>query len=108
MSDEPEFLYVTTTGWRTGKPHTIEIWFVGHAGHYYMVSEMRERSHWVQNIRHNPAVTFRVGETHFTGTGRVVDPATEPELAAAVVARMEAKYEWGNGLIVELAPAVPG
>jgi deazaflavin-dependent oxidoreductase (nitroreductase family) len=105
MSSEPQFLYLTTTGWRTGNPHSIEIWFVGYDGRYYLVSEMRERSHWVQNIQRKPVVTFRVGETTFRGTGRVVDRAAEPELARAVCALMDAKYEWSDGLIVELSPA---
>ncbi len=104
MNDEPEFLYVTTTGWRSGTPHQIEIWFVAYSGRYYIVSEMLGRSHWVQNIQHNPAVAVRVGEREFLGTGRVVDPMAEPELAAAVSALMDAKYEWSDGLIVELAP----
>ena len=107
-SQEPEYLYLTTTGWRSGNPHTIEIWFVAHDGCYYMVSEHLERSHWVQNIQRNPAVTFRVGETTFQGTGRVVDAAAEVELAAAVAARMDAKYEWSTGLMVELNPGPGG
>ena len=103
MTTEPQFLYVTTTGWKSGKPHEIEIWFVGHAGRYYIVSEHRERSHWVQNIRRNPTITFRVDGQTYNGTGRVVDPATEPELAAAVSDLMDAKYDWSDGLIVELS-----
>ena len=102
-SDE-QFLYMTTTGWKTGNPHEIEIWFVEHNGRYYSVSEGRERSHWVVNIRHNPAVTVRVGGVKFSGTGRAIDNDAEPELAAAVSAKMDAKYNWSDGLIVELAP----
>jgi deazaflavin-dependent oxidoreductase (nitroreductase family) len=104
MSGEPEFLYLTTTGWKSGNPHAIEIWFVGRAGRYYVVSEMGERSHWVQNVQRHPPVTFRVGETTYQGTGRAVDRAAEPELAAAVAALMDAKYEWSDGLMVELTP----
>jgi len=107
MENEEQYLYLTTTGWKTGNPHTIEIWFVAHDGSYYMVSEHREQSHWVQNIRHNPAVTFRVGTATFRGKGRAIDPASEPGLAAAVSALMEAKYEWSDGLIVELTPEEP-
>ncbi len=101
---EPQFLYVTTTGWKSGTPHEIEIWFVEHDGRYYIVSEHFERSHWVQNIQHNPAITVRIGERNFTGKGRVVDRQKEPQLAAEVSRLMDAKYEWSNGLIVELAP----
>jgi deazaflavin-dependent oxidoreductase (nitroreductase family) len=104
-STGPEFIYVTTTGWKSGNPHTIEIWYVAYQGRYYIVSEHRERSHWVQNIRHDPAITLRVGERTTPGTGRALDRAAEPELAAAVAALMDAKYEWSDGLIVELTPS---
>lgn len=102
---EPQFLYLTSTGHRTGKPHEIEIWFVAYGGRYYLISERRERSHWVQNIRRNPAITFRVGEQTFSGSGRVVDPASEPELTRAVSSLMDSKYGWSDGLLVELAPS---
>ena len=106
MSDaqEPQYLYLTTTGRRSGRPHEIEIWFVQHGPGYYLVSELRDRSDWVLNIRHDPAITFRVGEQVFTGHGREVDPSGEPDLAAAVRKQMDAKYNWSEGLIVELRP----
>ncbi|MBZ0302344.1 MAG: nitroreductase family deazaflavin-dependent oxidoreductase [Anaerolineae bacterium] len=102
--EEPQFLYVTTIGWKSGRPHEIEIWFVAYGSAFYIVSEMRDRSHWVQNIRRHPAITFRVGEQSYRGSGRVVDNAAEPELAAAVSHLMDAKYDWSDGLIVELRP----
>lgn len=103
-NQEAQFLYLTTTGRKTGRRHEIEIWFVAHEGRYYLVSEKREGADWVQNILHEPAVTFRVGEASWQGMGRPVDRVVEGELAAAVAAKMEAKYEWSDGLIVELAP----
>jgi deazaflavin-dependent oxidoreductase (nitroreductase family) len=104
MAKEPQFLYLTTTGWKSGKPHEIEIWYVEHDGRYYLVSERLERSHWVQNIQRNPAISFRVGENQFRGKGRTLDRKKEPQLAAQVSALMDAKYDWSDGLIVELAP----
>ena len=35
---------------------------------------------------------------------RAIDPAQEPELAAAVSALMDAAYEWSDGLIIEIKP----
>ncbi len=99
-----QFLYLTTRGWKTGKKHQIEIWFVKHDEKYYVVGEMRERSHWVQNIRHDSSVTFRVGKKSFTGSARTLDKKVEPELFAAIREMMESKYKWGDGLIVELTP----
>ncbi len=50
------FLYLTTTGRTSGLPRSIEIWFVEHAGRYYIVSERREESGWVKNLRKEPSV----------------------------------------------------
>ncbi|WP_428263529.1 nitroreductase family deazaflavin-dependent oxidoreductase [Haliangium sp.] len=113
MAADERFLYLTTTGRRSGLPRRIEIWFVDHDGRYYLVSEHRERSHWVQNLRVEPAVSFSVG-TRADGEdsipmtparARVVSAEAEPELAAKVTALMDAKYGWSDGLIVELSPA---
>lgn len=108
---EPDYLYLTTTGHKTGNPHEIEIWFVEYAQRYYLISERRERSHWVQNIQNNPAVSVRIGDrqtgTPFTGTGRLVEKTAEPDLAREVAALMNAKYNWSDGLIVELTPETP-
>ncbi len=100
--DEPKFLYLTTTGHRSGKPHEIEIWYVAHEGCHYLISEKREAAHWVRNIRANAAVKYRLGET--TAAGHASVP-TDPDLIAAVKAKMEAKHGWSNGLVVQLCRA---
>jgi deazaflavin-dependent oxidoreductase (nitroreductase family) len=103
MSEE-EFLYLTTTGWKSGRPHEIEIWFVGHGGKFYLISQRGQRSHWVQNIKGQPVVSFRVGQTLYKGRGREVDGKKEADLVRTVSARMNEKYEWSQGLTIELAP----
>jgi deazaflavin-dependent oxidoreductase (nitroreductase family) len=106
-SDLTEFFYLTTIGRKSGKPHQIEIWYVEHDGCYYVVAETRDHADWVRNIVHNPAVTYSVGSSRaaqLPATARPVDPAREPELAAAVSALMDAAYEWSDGLIVEVKP----
>jgi|SRR5215467_8815734 len=100
-----KYLYLTTTGRRTGRPREIEIWFTQRAGRYYLVAEHRERAQWVQNLLVTPRVGVRVGRRAFTAQGRVVDAKAEPELARAVKKLSEKKYGWGTGLIVELDPA---
>lgn len=103
--NQPQFLYLDTRGWKTGKKHQIEIWFVEHEGKYYIMSERRERSHWVQNIMHDPGVFFSVNDKKFEGTARTVRQEDEPGLAVEVAKLMNAKYRWDDGLIVELKPA---
>ena len=105
----PKFLYLTTTGHRSGQPHEIEIWYVEHQGRYYIIAEKREAAHWVRNIRANPALRFRLGDTLtedadmtlIDGSGSF--PADD-QLIAAVKAKMEAKHGWSNGLVVAIAP----
>lgn len=104
MSPEAKYLYLTTIGRRSGRPRRIEIWFTRHDGCYYLVAEHGLEAHWVRNLLAEPAVRARVGRRSFRGRARVVD-AQERELVAAIRARSEAKYGWGAGLVVEIAPA---
>lgn len=99
------FLYVTTTGWKSGKPHEIEIWYVEFDGSYYIISEMRGRAHWVQNIQHSPTVQITVGKKQFQGTGRILDEGKDSELIEKISKLMNEKYGWSEGTIVELSPA---
>jgi deazaflavin-dependent oxidoreductase (nitroreductase family) len=101
MSSSDAFLYLTTTGWRTGRAHEIEIWFTTLDGRYYVIAE-RGEAHWVQNIRRQPSVTFRVAEARFKGTARIVDPRREKALHQRVAELSRAKYGWGEGVVVEL------
>jgi uncharacterized pyridoxamine 5'-phosphate oxidase family protein len=95
---------LNTTGWKSSKKHEIEIWFVEYNKKYYIVSERRERAHWVQNIKQNPTVKFKVSNKMFEGIARSVEPMREPELVARISKLMDSKYKWSQGLIVELAP----
>ncbi|HEX2230613.1 MAG TPA: nitroreductase/quinone reductase family protein [Nitrososphaeraceae archaeon] len=99
-----QFLYLTTRGWKTGNQHRIEIWFVEYNERYYVISERLESAHWVQNIKHNPKVSFSISENIFKGTARIVDQEKEPRLTGEVLKLMSTKYKWSQGLIVELTP----
>ena len=99
-----KYLYLTTTGRRSGRPRRIEIWFTRHAGRYYLIAEHGLRAWWVQNLLADPAVRARVGTGSFRARARVVDRA-ERELVATVRALSEAKYGWGDGLVVEISPS---
>jgi deazaflavin-dependent oxidoreductase (nitroreductase family) len=100
------FLYLTTTGRVSGKPRTIEIWFVEHDGAFYVVAEGRERAQWVQNLERDPAVRFRVGTRDQPTPSRsaVARAVRDADLVAAVAALMDSKYGWSDGLVVEIRP----
>jgi deazaflavin-dependent oxidoreductase (nitroreductase family) len=95
---------LTTTGWKTGNKHRIEIWFVEYDERYYIISERLESAHWVQNIKHNATVSFSINDKVFKGNARIVDQEKEPALSAEVLKLMDRKYKWSQGLIIELTP----
>jgi deazaflavin-dependent oxidoreductase (nitroreductase family) len=105
VSREPKYLYLTTTGRVSGRPRRIEIWFTRHAGRYYLVAENGLRAQWVQNLLADPAVRVRVGARTMRGRARVIDRRAEGALAGEIRRRSEAKYGWGDGLVVEITPA---
>src|SRR5438445_328723 len=67
-----QYLYLTTTGRRTGRPREIEIWFTQRRGRYYLIAEHRERVNMLGAWQH-------IVEFALERLGR---PA--PDLAAAV------------------------
>ena len=60
----PQFLYLTTNGRKTTRQHTIEIWFVEYNKRYYILSEPKKASDWVQNIISDPNVSFKINNKH--------------------------------------------
>ena len=106
MTDEPEFLYLTTVGRVSGAPREIEIWFTRRGRRYYLIAEHGERANWVQNAIAEPSVSVRLGDQRFAARARVVDPRAEADLYRAVQRLSASKYGWGAGLVVELLPEV--
>ena len=78
LGDE-QYCYLTTTGRTSGEPREIEIWFALSDGTAYLMSGGRNRSHWVRNIRQQPRVSLRIGETTFVGVAREVASDTDED-----------------------------
>ena len=92
---ETQYVYVTTTGRRTGRPHTIEIWYGEHGGRLYLMSGGGDRADWVRNLRADPRVQVRRGDTVRPARARVVEDPEEEALARRLLA---AKYQgWREG-----------
>ncbi len=102
--DDETYLYLTTTGWKSGRPHEIEIWYVSLDGQHYLISELGEASHWVQNLRRQPRVLVRIGGATFPARAREVGATEEQDLHRQVCEVSKLKYGWGKGLVVELTP----
>ena len=99
---QPQFLYLTTKGRKILRQHTIEIWFIEYNKRYYILSERKKASDWVQNIVIDSSVSFKVNNKTYKGYARIVDKSKESTLANAVSDLMFSKYGWNDGLIIEL------
>ncbi len=82
---QEDFCYLTTTGRISGRPHTIEIWFALHEQTFYLLSGGRDKSDWVKNAVHTPAVQMKINNTIFSGTARLVTNTEEDTLARKIV-----------------------
>jgi deazaflavin-dependent oxidoreductase (nitroreductase family) len=101
------FCYVTTVGRRTGRPHTIEIWFGLAGSTLYLLSGGGERSDWFRNLRANPAVIVRLGDRELDATARVVTDEAEEAMARRLLAGKYQDWREGRPLSGWATTAVP-
>ncbi len=101
---EAQLLYLTTTGHRSGKPREIDIWFTRCKDRYYVISYLFNRAQWIKNILQHPKVSFQVGEKKYLGQARILDPEQDRNLCVTVKRLSEQKYDWSDGLVVQLSP----
>jgi deazaflavin-dependent oxidoreductase (nitroreductase family) len=105
---DQDFAYLTTTGRRTGKAHTIEIWFGLHDGRMYMLSGGGNHADWIQNLKKAPQVRVRIGTQTATGTARVLRAGTkEDELARRLLDGKYQRWREGKRLSVWARTALP-
>ena len=99
-----QFIYVTTTGRKSGLPREIEIWFVERDGKFYIFAEHFYKANWVRNIQNDARVQARLGKQAFSATARILDEKKEAKLWRETQRLCREKYGWGEGLPVELTP----
>jgi len=101
-----QFLYLTTTGRKTGLPREIEIWFVDSNASLYVFAEHFHRAHWVRNIEADPRVRVRIQDRELAATARVLHPEQDAGEWQAVQQLAREKYGWGEGLPVRITPGI--
>lgn len=92
---DADVCYLTTIGRRSGRRHTIEIWFALRDGTLYLLSGGGDTADWVRNLRRTSAVRVRVGTRTVDGTAREVAAPEEDALARQL---LDEKYmNWTPG-----------
>ena len=104
--------YLTTVGRKTGKTHTVELWF-STAGGSIFLSHEGERTDWMKNIARNGNVRIRIGKLNFEAKASVLRDVANNELGKKSLyekyygpASKEVIDDWFElSQIIELKPA---
>lgn len=73
-----QYIYLTTQGRKTGKPHTVEIWFAYAEGKLYLSHE-GAYTDWMKNLDKNENVSARIDAVKFTGRAKIVEEGSSRE-----------------------------
>ena len=94
MTEDPEYAYLTTTGRRTGEPHTVELWYrrTDDGTVWFMAGDAG--SDWVRNARADGRVQVRVGDDGPTEAGTASVEEGGDDLRRAFAARYQG---WHDG-----------
>jgi deazaflavin-dependent oxidoreductase (nitroreductase family) len=80
---------ITTRGRKTGKLHTVPIWFAaGDDGNVYLGTLKMNRD-WPKNVAKNPDVVLEIGGLRLKGDARQV---TEPAKRSRIESMLAGKY----------------
>ena len=71
-----KLIHLTTKGRKTGRPHTVELWFAVGDAKVYLSHEGKETD-WMKNLKQNGQVSFEIGGENFTGKAHYIEEGTE-------------------------------
>lgn len=94
-----KFIHLTTVGRKTGKHHTVELWFALRDGKVFLSHEGDETD-WMKNVKKNELVTFEIGGKNYSGKARYLEDGTE-EAWTGKVALYEKYYGKGKKEVIE-------
>ena len=88
----------TTTGRRTGRAHTIEIWFAVHDGSLYLIAGTGEGCDWLRNAAQKPEVEVSLGGEQWAGRARRVTDVAERQLVGRLMAAKYSEFDGDAGI----------
>ncbi|MGD0689475.1 MAG: nitroreductase family deazaflavin-dependent oxidoreductase [Candidatus Bathyarchaeia archaeon] len=94
-----KLIHLTTKGRKTGRPHSVELWFAASDGKVFLSHEGKETD-WMKNIKQNCEVSFEIGGENFTGKGHYINEDPD-EAWRCKVALYEKYYEKATKEIID-------
>jgi len=89
-------LRLTTTGRKSGKPHTVEIWFVVADARRVYVQHVRGKAHWYKNLAKRPDVQVDFGDGPLAARAT---PIADPAEVRRVLGLIRRKYRIAAWLV---------
>jgi len=80
---------ITTWGRRTGRRHTVTIWFAAGDGDTIWLSTLRTDRDWPKNVAKNPDVEIEIGDLRLRGEARTV---SDEALCRRIEEALRSKY----------------
>ena len=110
-----KLVYLTTFGRRTGKAHTVELWFASHDGRIFLSHEGKQTD-WMKNVVSNKRVSVRIGSLNFDADGRIAGDGEPREVGKRALyekyygpASKETIDDWFElSTVIELTPLTQG
>jgi deazaflavin-dependent oxidoreductase (nitroreductase family) len=106
-----KFIYLTTFGRKTGKAHTVELWFASHDGRIFLSHEGKFTD-WMKNLKSNKRVSVRIGSLRFDANARIARDGEPREVGKRALyekyygpASKETVDDWFElSTVIELTP----
>lgn len=92
-------LLLTTTGRKSGKPHTVAVQYERIDGKYYVGAAGGLQSDWLKNIQANSAVTLEIGRKSIQAKAEVI---LEPEEITRLLELRLKKHPLLVGMILKM------
>jgi len=80
---------ITTRGRKTGRPHSVPIWFVVGEERRIYLGTLRMGRDWPRNVAVNPGVSLQIGDLQLAGEARLVTDEAE---RANIESQLASKY----------------
>jgi deazaflavin-dependent oxidoreductase (nitroreductase family) len=107
-----KLIHVTTRGRKTGRTHTVELWFAVAEGLVYLSHE-GETTDWMKNIAADGRVNVKIGSLDFKGGARITEAGVARERGKKALyekyygpAKQEVVDDWFSlSKVVEIIPS---
>lgn len=79
-----KFIYLTTVGRKTGKAHTVELWFASQNARIFLSHE-GEPTDWMKNLISNKRVSAKISVFKFNADARIASDDGSREVGKRVL-----------------------